>query len=260
MRESLRGKVAVITGAGRGIGRASAVLFAAEGASVVVSDIDPATAAGTVDAITGSGGTAVAVSADVTVQEQVAHLVDVAVERYGRLDVMFNHAGGTTPAPVHEVTSEQFHHIVELNLGSMFYGVRAALPVMMEQRSGVILSTTSGGGIGAVPGLGIYGAAKAGIIALTRSVAAEYGRYGIRAVAISPGSMDTHGFRQWLNALPGSDEDYFSQIPSGRLGVDQDIAHVAAFLAGDAAAYVNGITVPVDGGTTGLLAIPHVTA
>ena len=254
----LEDKIAVITAAGQGIGRASALEFAAAGATLVLGDLDGELVARTAAEVEAAGGRAVALACDVTVPDQVTRLVHTARDDFGRVDILFNHAGGSLGRPLHEVSVENFHHVVDLNLGSMFYGVRAALPIMMEQRSGTILSTTSGGGIGAVPGLGVYGAAKAGMIALTRSIAAEYGRHGIRANAISPGSMDTHGFRQWLDSLPGSDQDYFDQIPSGRLGAAEDIARAACFLVSDYSSYINGITLPVDGGTTGLLAIPHV--
>lgn len=258
MSMNLEGKIAVITAAGQGIGRASALEFAAAGATVVLGDLDPDTVARTAAEVEAAGGRTLAMPCDVTAADQVAALVHAARDTYGRVDVLFNHAGGSPVKPLHEVAPEEFHHIVDLNLGSMFHGVQAALPIMMAQRAGTIVSTTSGAGLGAVRGLAVYGAVKAGMIALTRSIAAEYGGFGIRANVISPGSMDTQGFRQWLDSLPGSDQDYFEQIPSGRLGAAEDIARVACFLASDYSAYVNGVVVPVDGGISGLLAIPHV--
>lgn len=258
MSMNLTGKIAVITAAGAGIGRASALEFAAAGATLVLGDIDGDAVAETAALVQAAGGQATASVCDVTDAAQVERLVHGTKDAHGRVDVLFNHAGGTPAMPLHEVSAEQFHRIVDLNLSSMFYGVQAALPIMLEQGGGTIVSTTSGAGLGAVPGLAVYGAAKAGMIALTRSIAAEYGRSGIRANVISPGSMDTAGFRAWLDSLPGSDEDYFSQIPSGRLGNAEDIARVACFLASDYSAYVNGVTVPVDGGTSGLLATPRV--
>ncbi len=254
----LKDKIAVITAAGQGIGRASALEFAAAGATLVLGDLDGETVARTAAEVEQAGGRAIAQTCDVTDPDQVTRLVHTARDDFGRVDILFNHAGGSLGRPLHEVSVENFRDVVDLNLGSMFFGMRAALPIMMEQRSGTILSTTSGGGIGAVPGLGIYGAVKAGVIALTRSIAAEYGEYGIRANAISPGSMDTQGFRQWLDGLPGSDQDYFDQIPSRRLGTAEDIARAACFLVSDYSSYINGITLPVDGGTTSLLAIPRV--
>lgn len=258
MTITLADKIAVITAAGHGIGRASALEFAAAGATVVLGDLNADTVSAVAAEVEAAGGRAIAMPCDVTSAEQVEALVHTAKDTFGRLDVLFNHAGGSPQGPLHEVTVDGFHHIVDLNLGSMFFGVRAALPIMMEQGGGTIVSTTSGAGLGAVRGLSIYGAAKAGMIALTRSIAAEYGALGIRANVISPGSMDTAGFRGWLDSLPGTDQDYFEQIPSGRLGFAEDIARVACFLASDYSAYVNGVTVPVDGGTVGLLAVPRV--
>lgn len=257
MSVTLQDKIAVITAAGHGIGRASALEFAAAGATVVLGDINGETVAAVAAEVEAAGGRATALPCDVTVADQVSSLVRTAVDTYGRVDVLFNHAGGSPVKPLEEFSVEDFHRVLGLNLGSMFYGVQAALPIMLAQGGGTIVSTTSGAGLGAVPGLAVYGAAKAGMIALTRSIAAEYGGRGVRANVISPGSMDTAGFRAWLDSLPGSDEDYFEQIPSGRLGTAEDIARVACFLASDYSSYVNGVTIPVDGGTAGLLAVPR---
>ncbi|MDG3008954.1 SDR family oxidoreductase [Rhodococcus sp. D2-41] len=256
MSTNSAGRVAIVTGAGSGIGRASALRFARDGITVVVNDIHPDTAQRTAEMIADAGGSAVAIAGDVTSPADVSGLVDAALDRFGRLDILFNNAGGQQPKPTGQISPPEFAAIVELNLHSMFYGVAAALPVMLEQRAGVILSTTSGAGLGAVPGLAAYGAAKAGMISLTRSIAVEYGPYGIRANVISPGSMDTVGLRRWVDTLPGGVDAYAAQIPSGRLGTAEDIADVAAFLVSDQAAYVNGALVPVDGATHAKLAIP----
>lgn len=256
MSEKADGRVAVVTGSGSGIGRASALRLARDGFTVVVNDIHGDNALQTVSMIETAGGRAIAIAGDVTSPEFVAGLVTAAVDRFGRLDILFNNAGGQQPKPTDHVTPADFAAIVELNLHSMFYGVSAALPVMLEQRAGVILSTTSGAGLGAVPGLAAYGAAKAGMISLTRSIAVEYGQYGIRANVISPGSMDTTGLRRWVNTLPGGVDAYTAQIPSGRLGTPEDIADVVAFLVSDQATYINGALVPVDGATHAKLAVP----
>ena len=258
MTIDLNDKVSVITAAGNGIGRASALEFARLGAKVVASDIDLAAVEATVRAIHAAGGKAIALRTDVTDEKQVDALIEAAIATYGRLDILFNNAGGAQPKPTLDVSGADFRNTVALNLFSMYYGIHAALPVMVKQRSGVILSTTSGAGLGAVPGLAAYGAAKAGMISMTRSIAVEFGQYGIRANVISPGSMDTIGLRQWLDTLPGGDADYFAQIPSGRLGRAEDIARAAAFLVSDYSDYINGVTVPVDGGTAALLASPRV--
>jgi len=194
----------------------------------------------------------------VTSADEVQALVSRAVEAFGRLDVLFNNAGGAQPKPTHETTVKEYRRIIALNLDSVFFGAHAALPVMLKQRGGVILSTTSGAGLNAVPDLAAYGAAKAGAILLMRNVAVEYGRYGIRANALSPGPIDTPALRQWLDTLPGGAASYEKHIPSGRLGTADDIAGAAAFLASNEAAFINGVVLPVDGAVHARLYTPSV--
>jgi len=258
MSKPLDNKIAIITAAGSGIGRACALKFAAQGAVVAVNDIDAGQAAATVKTIGDAGGRAVLAIADVTDADQVANMVANTVEQFGHLDILFNNAGGAFPKATHETGIDEYRRIVALNLDSTFYGIHAALPVMLRQRHGVILSTTSGAGLNVVLQLAAYGAAKAGVINLTKNIAVEYGHAGIRANVISPGPMDTPGLRAWLDTVPGGAAAYARQIPCGRLGTAEDIAHVAAFLACDEAAFVNGVVVPVDGGIHAQLATPKI--
>lgn len=248
MSNRLQDKVSVITGSGRGIGRASALLFASEGSSVVVADINEENARDTTQAIVDAGGRAVCHPCDVTDSAQVDALIDRAVSEFGRLDILFNNAGGALPEPTHEVSDEKFREVVGLNLDGVFFGTRAALRVMVSQQSGCILITTSGAGLGSVPGLAAYGMAKAGVINLAKSVADEYGRYGIRANVVSPGPIASEGFLAYLNSVEGLREKMESGVPLRRLGRPEDIASTALFLASDDAAYVSGVVVPVDGG------------
>lgn len=256
MSTSLQDKVVVITGAGSGIGRASALAFAEAGAIVVVSDIAEDTAVETVALVESARGRAVPHRTDVTSADEVGELVSSAVDQFGRLDVFFANAGGQTPKPTLDTTPDDFRQTVELNLGSVYYGAYAALPVMLKQGSGAILATTSGAGLGAVPGLIAYGAAKAGIISLVRNLAVEFGSSGIRANAISPGAMDTPPLRSYIATLPGGADGYVGEMPAGRLGTPEEIAKAAVFLASDEASYVNGTCLPVDGGTSSQLSQP----
>jgi 3-oxoacyl-[acyl-carrier protein] reductase len=240
-------KCVIVTAAGAGIGRSSATLFAQYGAAVVVNDIDPATAQQTAADITAAGGTATACPGDVSQREFVDALVATACETFGRLDVMFNNAGGAFPQPMLELDEAEYRRLMALNLDATYFGTQAALPVMLAQGKGCILSTTSGAGLSAMPGLAVYGMAKAGVISLMRSVATEYGRQGIRAVSISPGAMETPGLVSWLKTLPGGVKGYNDAQPQGRLGTPEEIASAAVFLASDGASFINGAVIPVDG-------------
>ncbi len=252
----LEGRVAIVTGAGSGIGRATASKLASEGALVVVNDINAEGAARTVDEIVAAGGLAEARPGNVTIAAEVDALVDDTVARHGRLDVLHNNAGGATTAGIVEMTDEQFLHDIALNLHSVFFGIRAGLRAMAPQGRGSIISTSSGAGLGAVPGLAAYGAAKAAVIMLTRNAAVEYAHTGVRINAIAPGSMGTPAFAQWLDTMPIGLAGYEAQIPQNRLGRAGEIADAACWLASDESSYVNGAVIPVDGGCWAKLASP----
>lgn len=254
----LAGRISVITGAGSGIGAASARLFARQGATVVVNDVNRDGARAVAEEIVATGGRAIDHVADVTKPEEVDELVARTRRDLGRLDVFFNNAGGAVPEPTESVSLVEYRRLIALNLDSVFYGTQAALRVMLEQRAGVILMTTSGAGLRAVRHLAVYGMAKAGVISLARSIAADYGKYGIRANAISPGPMATPGFLGWLATVRDGLRRFEAQVPVGRLGTPEDIAHAAIFLASDEAAFVNGVTLPVDGGVHAVFASPAV--
>lgn len=248
MSQRLEGKVAIITGSGRGIGRAGAELFAREGASVVVSDIDGAIAKETAQAIIEAGGRAIDHVTDVTDSAQVDALVDRTVAEFGRLDIMWSNAGGARPEETLGVTDEQYQDVIALNMHGVFYSTRAALRVMVAQKNGSILITTSGAGIGGIPGLTAYGMAKAAVINLAKSVAQEFGPHGIRANVIAPGPIDSEGLSSYLDSVEGLREKMEDGVPVGRLGQSEEIANAALFLASDEASYVSGVVVPVDGG------------
>ncbi len=256
MSMRLDGKIAIITGSGRGIGRACALRYGAEGAMVVVNDIDAGNVERVTREIVSAGGRAVAHPCDVTDPAAVQAMVDRVVSELGRLDVLFANAGGAMPKATHLTSVADYRQIIALNQDAVFYGIHAALPVFMKQKSGLFLTTASGAGQNGVADLAAYGAAKAAVINLMRVIAVEYGGMGIRANAISPGPMGTENMRGWLATMEGGAEAFEAQVPSGRLGTAEDIAVAAAFLATDEAFFINGVCLPVDGAVSALLASP----
>ena len=248
-------KTIVVTGAGGSIGRSSAILFAACGGRVLVTDVNAEGLQETVEEIERNGGEVSSLVADVTDPDAAAGVVRTAVERFGALDVLYNNAGGSFPTPMEEIDRKEHERIRALNFDGVYHASMEALPVMVERGGGVILSTTSGAGSGAVHGLATYGAAKAGVNSLTRSIAIEYARRGIRANAIAP-SAATIGMTAWLETQPGGVQGYADRQPMGRMGTPEDIANVAIFLASDYAGFVNGVVLPVDGGIEAMLPVP----
>jgi NAD(P)-dependent dehydrogenase (short-subunit alcohol dehydrogenase family) len=256
MSKRLQDKITIITGSGRGIGRACALRYGVEGAVVFVNDINAANVDKVTAEINAAGGRAVAHACDVTDPDAVQAMVNRAVKEFGRLDVLYANAGGSMPKPTHLTSNEEYRQIIALNQDAVFYGVHAALPVFMRQKSGLFLTTASGAGQAGVADLAAYGAAKAAVINLMRVIAVEYGGMGIRANSISPGPMGTANMRGWLNTLEGGADAFEAQVPSGRLGTEEDIAVAAAFLATDEAFFINGVCLPVDGAVSALLASP----
>jgi len=248
-------KVALITGAASGIGAASAELFAREGAAVTLVDI--AEAGETVAAgIRGAGGEAVFVQADVTDADQVQHAVGVAVERYAKLDVLFNNAGigPPTDADVHEIEDSVWDRILDVNLGGVFlccrFGIREMLK-LSEPRAASVINTASVLGMVGNPTLPstAYTASKGAIVSLTRQLAASYGPAGIRCNAICPGPIDTPILEPYLE-VEDMDDRFRDRVPLGRMGRAEEVGYLALFLASDEASYVTGGVLPVDGGMT----------
>jgi 3-oxoacyl-[acyl-carrier protein] reductase len=250
----LQGMVAVITGAGSGIGRASALAFAREGACVVVADLNASSAAETADQVRSAGGQAEPISVDVTKYADVEHMVQRAFERFGRLDVLFNNAGlPQAMTPFEESTDELFDRIFDVNVKGVFYGCRAAIPRMKAQGGGVILNTASTAGIRPRPGLAVYNASKAAVITLTKTLAVELAPHRIRVVSICPVATDTPMLPSFIGVEQGADEAegrrrFIGTIPWGRLNQPEDIARAAVFLASPDAEMVTGTAFEVDGG------------
>ena len=250
----LEGRVALVTGGGTGIGRAAALAYAAEGAQVVVAGRRSQEIDETVRLITTSGGTGCAVPTDVAVAQQVRHLVDVTVERYGRLDAAFNNAGiEGSFAPITELTEEDFDEVIAINLKGAWLSIKYEIAAMLSLgNGGSIVNTSSFLSKGASAGSTAYSASKGGLDALIRAVAIEYGPHNIRINNINPGAIRTPMFERL-----GGDEHVDlieSYTPLRRIGDPADAGDVAVWLSTDEARFVTGQTLMVDGGVS----IPHI--
>jgi NAD(P)-dependent dehydrogenase (short-subunit alcohol dehydrogenase family) len=246
----LTGRVALVTGAGSGIGRATAARFAAEGAALVVNDVREDTAAETARL---TGG--IAVVGDVADAEVLEQMVATALDRHSRVDIVHNNVGYGVPDRVADLSDEQLDDMLRVNVFGALHGTRAVLPVMIRQGGGSIINTASNAAFGAANARAAYGAAKAALLQLTRSTAVENGRHGVRANAICPGPILTPAFRTFAPDL----DYYAAQIPMRRLGTAEEVAAVALFLASDESAYVSGIAISVDGAMAARLPAPFLS-
>ncbi len=247
MADRLRGKVAIVTGAGSGIGRATALRFAAEGAAVVVNDLNADAAARVASEIESAGGRASAFAGDVSDPRRVEALVREASSRFGRLDVLVNNAAAVLPGPLESISDADWRRTQAVTLDGVFYGIRAALPVMAAQGGGSIINIASGAAVAGEPGLGAYGAAKAAVVNLTKTAAVENAARGVRINTILPGPIETPPLLAAVEATGGA-AGWNRQIPCGRLGKPEEMAAVALFLASDDASYVHGAAIIADGG------------
>jgi NAD(P)-dependent dehydrogenase (short-subunit alcohol dehydrogenase family) len=247
------GKVAVITGAGSGIGRASALAFARAGACVVVSDVDDAGGSETVHQIRGLQHEAHFVKANVTDEAQVAALVEATVERFGRLDYAHNNAGiGAPPAALHHSERSYFDQVLAVNLTGVFLCLKYEARHMLEHGGGAIVNTASLAGLIGFPMNVAYSASKHAVIGVTRTAALEYARSGIRVNAVCPAFVQTPMVDR-LVEIGGprmSLERLASLQPMGRLGTVEEVADAVVWLCSDAASFITGVALPLDGGTT----------
>ena len=243
---SLEGKVAIVAGAGRGIGAAAARALSCAGATVVVA----ARTSSEIETLEGeikkSGGTALAIPTDVTVERQVADLVNRTVATFGRLDIAFNNAGaGHRPRPLAEFDLADFEQTISTNLVGMFLAMKYEIPAMLAAGGGAIVNMSSTAGLQGAPGMGPYSAAKHGVIGLTKAAALDYGRSNIRINAIAPGPIVNERIAQ----LPEEARQHIARsVPLGRLGEVDQVAAAVVWLCSDEAAFVHGAVLAIDGG------------
>jgi len=252
------GQVAIVTAGGSGIGAATARRFAGEGAAVVVADLSGTRAEAVASEIKTGGGRAAAIKMDAANEDAVQRTLRLALDTFGRIDVMINNAGLAEPAPLHEISLESWNRVIAVTLTSVFLGMKHCLPIMRAQRRGAIVNTASISGIGGDYGLSSYNAAKAGVINLTRAAAIENAPLNIRINCVCPGFIDTRA----TQILGGDRADelrrhYAAAHPIGRVGEAGEIASTVLFLASDEASFITGAAVVADGGLTAHTGLPH---
>ena len=243
----LMDKVAIITGAGRGIGRSIALKLAQHGVDCVIADIDVSNAESVVGEIESLGRKSLAVRVDVSVQKEVEQMIQISLKRFSAINILINNAGVSCPLPLLETSDDEFNRQIDINLKGVFFSCKAILPHMMQLRSGKIVNIASIAGKrgGGIMGRSAYAAAKGGVIAFTKAVAREGGPYGINVNAITPGLTDTEMTAQFTG---DQRTEIVKGIPLGRVGSTEDIAKAAVFLASDYADYITGEIMDVDGG------------
>jgi len=247
IRMRLNGKVAIVTGAGSGIGEATAVKFAHEGARVAVCDINLAACEKVVKSIADAGGTAMAVHLDVTDKASVAAMVEGVMQAWGRVDTLVNNAGIVQDAQLKKMTDEQFDRVIDVNLKGVYHCTKAVVDIMLAQGTGCILNASSIVGLYGNFGQTNYAATKFGVIGMVKTWARELGRKGVRANAVCPGFIETPILKSMPEKVIRMMED---KVPLGRLGKPEDIANTYAWLASDEASYINGAVIEVSGGVT----------
>jgi NAD(P)-dependent dehydrogenase (short-subunit alcohol dehydrogenase family) len=261
MTRRLEGKVAFITGAAQGIGRATARLFAREGAKLALADNDAQRVTAAADEIRAGDGIAMAIVSDVSSKTEIGGAITDASRIYGALHILVNNAGITLTRPFIDTAVEDIDRLVGVNLKGTIFASQAAIPHMVEAGGGAIVNEASNAGLVGRPWQPVYGATKAAIVSLTRSMALSLAKDNIRVNCICPGSIDTPMLRGALSSAGNFADNWRKTelvIPLGRIGAAEDIANATLFLASDEASYITGIALPVDGGrTAGVAEISH---
>lgn len=245
----LEGKVALISGGARGQGAVEAKLFAGEGASVVIADILDDLGRQVEAEIAESGGNATYIHLDVTSESQWNDAVAVAVERYGKLDILMNNAGILIRAGVEDTTEEDWDRIMDINVKGVFLGTKAAIPAMREAGGGSIINISSVAGLQGSPASAVYSSTKGAVRILTKSTAVQYAAEGIRCNSVHPGLIYTDMTRDTLDT-PEGERSWLARVPMGRIGVSEDVAKGVMFLASDESSYMTGSELVIDGGIT----------
>jgi NAD(P)-dependent dehydrogenase (short-subunit alcohol dehydrogenase family) len=249
----LSGKVAIITGAGSGIGQAAAILFAREGARVAVADISILEGQATVDQIRASGNSAIFVQVDVSQASQVLRMVETTIDAFGHLDILFNNAGTNLAAPITETREEDWDRVMAVNVKGVFLGCKYAIPAMIQHGGGVIINTSSAAGIVGLKGLAAYTASKGAVLQMTRNVALDYAKHNIRANALCPGVTASP---MTLGVIQAHPDPVAMRLhmergrPLGRMAEPEEMAKAALFLASDDSSFMTGAPLIVDGGFT----------
>ena len=249
MTKRLEGKVALVTGGSSGIGRATAAAFAREGAKVIVADIMEEGSEETLQMVRTAGCEAVFIKADVTRAVDVEAMVKKAIDTYGRLDCAFNNAGvGGEIASIENVKEENWDRVIAVNLKGVWLCMKYEIPYMLSQGSGAIVNTASVAGLIGFPAQAAYVASKHGVVGLTKSAALDYAKSGIRVNAVCPGVVRTPMIGRRLETKPHREAGYIAMEPIGRLGDPREIAEAVVWLCSDAASFVTGHSMAVDGG------------